>query len=127
MDAYVIEEAPDRALTVAASYLEKDAHVWYTTFKKTTTMNTWPELRASLINRFSPLNKILAARDKLSKWKQMRYVADFITDFPQIILYIPDITEAEKVDRYCRGLKSHIWEALCTKEYERVEDVMTDA
>lgn len=127
MDAYVIEEAPDRALTVAASYLEKDAHVWYTTFKKTTTVNTWPELRAALISRFNPLNKTLAARDKLSKWKQMKDVASFNSDFLQIILDIPEITEAEKIDRYCRGLKNSIWEVLCTKEYERVEDVMTDA
>lgn len=127
MDAYVTSEEPQRALVVAASYLEGDAHIWYTNYKKTENVTSWSQLRTALLARFSPLNKTLTARDKLSKWRQVKDVASFNSDFLQIILDIPDITEAEKVDRYCRGLKTHIWEALCTKEYQKVESVMTDA
>lgn len=127
MEAYVAAEPPERAFTIAVSYLEGDAYTWWDSYKKTQPITSWQELRTALLARFSPLNKTLAARDKLSKWRQLKDVATYNSDFLQILLDIPDITEAEKLDRYCRGLKTYIWESLCTKEYQKVESVMTDA
>ena len=127
MDLYVSEEEPQRAFTVALSYLEGDAHSWYTTYSATSPLFTWEQLREALIRRFSPLDKTLSARDKLAKWRQMKDVSAFNTDFLRIVLDIPDITESEKMDRYQRGLKSYIWEVLCTKDYDNLEAIMTDA
>ena len=127
MDLYVSEEEPQRAFYVALSYLEGDAHSWYTTYRSAHTVNTWPELKSALIRRFSPLDKTLSARDKLAHWRQMKDVGTFNADFLGIVLDIPDITESEKMDRYSRGLKSYIWEVLCTKEYTSLEAIMTDA
>ena len=50
-----------------------------------------------------------------------------IASFQSIVLDIPKITMPEKIDRYSRGLKSYIWEALCTKQYDTVEALMLDA
>ena len=127
MELYVHDEAPDRAFAVAVSYLEGDAHTWYQTYKTTRNVATWEELKEALLKRFNPLDKALAARDKLARWRQVKDVTSFNRDFRQILLDIPDISEAEKLDRYTRALKSHIWEPLCTKNYETLEDCMTDA
>ena len=127
MDLYIAEENPQRAFAVALSYLEGDAHSWYITYSSSNPISTWNELKEALIRRFSPLDKTLSARDKLATWRQMKDVGTFNTDFLRIVLDIPDITEAEKMDRYVRGLKPYIWEVLCTKEYQTLENIMTDA
>ena len=127
MNLYIAEEDPQRAFTVALSYLEGDAHSWYRTYSSTSPLGTWPQLKEALLRRFSPLDKTLSARDKLAKWRQMKDVSSFNTDFLRIVLDIPDITESEKIDRYTRGLKPYIWEVLCTKDYTNLEVIMTDA
>lgn len=127
MDLYTQGEDADRAFAVAVSYLEGDAHTWFQTYKTTNEVRTWEELKEALLKRFNPLDKTLAARDKLARWRQVKDVSAFNRDFLQILLDIPDISEAEKLDRYTRGLKSHLWEPLCTKTYETLEQCMTDA
>ncbi|GAB0493809.1 hypothetical protein MMPV_005095 [Pyropia vietnamensis] len=88
----------------------------------------WQTLREALKNRFNPLNKVQAARDLLHKWKQVKDVSSYNKSFQSIILDIPDITVAEIVDRYSRGLKPYyIWEVLCLKQYESLEAIMLDA
>ena len=77
--------------------------------------------------RFNPLNRADKTRDKLHKWKQTKDVASFNADFQRILMDIPDITPAESMDRYKRGLKNYLWEALCLKHYTSLEDMMTDA
>ncbi|GAB0492695.1 hypothetical protein MMPV_003964 [Pyropia vietnamensis] len=87
----------------------------------------WRALREALKNRFNPLNKVQGARDLLHKWKQVKDVSSYNKSFQSIILDIPDITVAEIVDRYSRGLKPYIWEVLCLKQYESLEAIMLDA
>ena len=124
---YTQGEAEDRAFAVAVSYLEGDAHTWFQTYKTANQVDTWEDLKEALLKRFNPLDKTLAARDKLARWRQVKDVASFNRDFLHILLDIPNIAEAEKLDRYTRGLKPHIWEPLCTKTYETLEQCMTDA
>lgn len=127
MDTYVEGENPETTLRVAISYIEGDAFSWLESFRLVNEINTWEQLKEALVRRFSPLDKAIAARDKLHRWKQVKDVESFNSDFMSILIDIPDIAEAEKLDRYSRGLKSYIWEALCTKTYQRLEDLMTDA
>lgn len=84
-------------------------------------------MKAALVKRFSPLHKTLSARNKLATWRQLKDVSAISTDFLRIVLDIPEITEYEKMDRYSRGLKSHIWETLCTKEYNPLQAIMAGA
>ena len=80
-----------------------------------------------MIYRFGTLHKEKIARDKLARWKQVKDVATFNEDFNKILLDIPDIGTKDQIDRYSRGLKPYIWKALCTKEYEKLSDLMRDA
>ena len=127
MDSYVGSEDPREARDIALTYLEGEAFSWWTSIGVKSNIDTWQRLRDHLKHRFSPFNKQETARDKLHKWRQNRDVSQFNADFQRIVCDIPDITEAEAMDRYKRGLKSYIWDALCLKRYETLEAMMTDA
>ena len=106
------------------SYLEGSAHEWVIGLRNTEgglLITTWSILKDALRQRFEALNKVKIARDKLSKWIQLKDVASFNEDFQQIILDIPGISVDEQIDRYCRGLKSYIWKEMCTKEYKTLQ------
>lgn len=127
MDSYVRLTDPDEACRIASTYLDGEAFTWWHTYSRATAVPDWTTLRAALIRRFSPLNKAQAARDKLHSWRQVKDVGTFNRTFLSVLLDIPDITEAEKIDRYSRGLKRDIWQALCLKTYSDLEALMTDA
>jgi hypothetical protein len=90
-------------------------------------MTSWVALTEALSKRLSPLNKAKLARDKLSRWRQLRDVPSYNTDVLKIILDIPHIGLDEQIDRYARGLKSYIWYELCTTDYTSLEAPMRDA
>jgi Retrotransposon gag protein len=90
-------------------------------------MKSWVALTEAITKRFSPLNKIKLARDKLSRWRQLRDVPSYNTEFLKIILDIPHIGLDEQIDRNARGLKSYIWSELCTTDHTSLEALMRDA
>lgn len=67
------------------------------------------------------------ARDNLHAWRQIHDAETFNKTFLSVVVDIPDITAAERSDCYTRCLKRDIWEALCLKNYTKLENVMTDA
>ena len=127
MDFYVRLSDPDDACSIACTFLDGEAFDWWKVCSQTTAVPNWESFRSALIRRFSPLNKTQVARDKLHSWRQIKDVGTFNRTFLSVLLDIPDITEAEKIDRYTRGLKRDIWQALCLKTYSDVESLMTDA
>lgn len=127
MDSYVSATDPKDACRIACTYLDGEAFTWWHSYSQSTTVPNWTALRTALLRRFSPLNKIQAARDKLHSWRQIKDVGTFNRTFLSVVMDIPDITEAEKIDRYSRGLKRDIWQALCLKTYIDLESLMTDA
>lgn len=127
MDSYVRTSSPGEACRIACTYLDGEAFNWWHTYRVQTDVPDWTSLRNALIRRFSPLNKVQAARNKLHSWRQIKDVATFNKSFLSIILDIPEITEEEKIDRYSRGLKREIWEPLCIRTYTELEALMMDA
>ena len=130
MENYLGGLSQEQGFHVALSYLTGNAHEWWIVYEKTAegqTVQSWGALRNALIHRFETLNKEKIARDKLARWKQVKDVPTFNDDFNKILLDIPDIGVKDQIDRYSRGLKSYIWKALCTKEYETLADLMRDA
>ena len=118
-DAHIQNVEDHQALTIAISYLADGAHEWWIVFKETEpglSVKTWPDLKAALVSRFDILSKEKIARDKLAKWKKLKYVASFNEDFQKILLDIPKISIDEQLDRYLRGLKSYIYRDVCTRE-----------
>lgn len=89
--------------------------------------STWEELRQHLLKRFSPINKVKSARDRLAVCRQNNSVSQFNEEFQKIIMDIPNISPEEAIDRYLRGLKRQIQTELCTKEYENLNDILSDA
>lgn len=79
------------------------------------TVAAWDALCAPLIRCFSPLNIELAAPDKLHSWRQTKDVGTFNESFLSVLFHIPDITMAEKIDRYIRGLTRDTWQTLFIK------------
>jgi hypothetical protein len=57
---------------------------------------------------FVPQDSLRRARDRLRKLYQKRSVASYISEFRNIALTIPGITEEEQFDRFCEGLKPEI-------------------
>ena len=132
MSSYVYGQPDDHAFSIAITYLSGDAHDWFIANQMAATaagypMMTWTALIEALSKRFNPLNKTKLARDKLSRWRQIKDVQTYNTDFLKIIIDIPGIGLDEQLDRYSRGLKPYIWSDLCTTDYKNLEDLMRDA
>lgn len=66
---------------------------------------TWEVLRDRLINHYAPSSAATAARDKLADLNQEGAVAVYTRKFMAYRLEVPDMQEAEAMDRYLRGLK----------------------
>eukprot|EP00170_Pyropia_yezoensis_P004230 contig_17377_g4241 len=127
MDTNVPNPTTDEALIMATSCLQGNAISWWQAYAEESDVTDWPTLRAAPRLRFNHLNRVQTARGHLQTWKQMKDVKSYNESFQSIILDIPDMSMAEKIDRHVRGLKSYIWEALCLKHYDTLDDVMRDA
>ena len=66
---------------------------------------TWEYFRAAVAAAFVPDDHVRRTQDKLRKLKQTTTVAKFLSDFRNIVLTIPDISDGEKWDNFCAGLK----------------------
>lgn len=121
--------ADGEKLAIAVSYLTGSAHEWYICTKvlEESPVLSYDGFCGAISKRFNPIDKVRTARDKLAKWRQIKSVQIYSQSFLEIIMDLPTITEDEKIDRYCRGLKTYIWEELCTKAYTSLDDVMNDA
>jgi Retrotransposon gag protein/Zinc knuckle len=129
MTSYSHGLSDQQAFSIATTYLTADAHDWFIANETSATaaghpMTSSVALTEALAKRFSPLNKVKFARDKLSRWRQLRDIPPYNTDFLKIILDIPQIGLDEQIDRYARGLKSYIWSELCTTDYNSLEALM---
>ena len=97
---------------MTSSYLHGHALEWLIVHKQTvegSAITTWSQLKDDLIQRFQTLNKKKITRDELARWRQMKNVVQFNTDFQKTILDISDISFAEQLDRYICDLRPYIW------------------
>ncbi len=62
-----------------------------------------------LIAEFVPLNFRREARNKLRGLRQQASVDDYVTEFRNTELHIPNMADDEKFDRFCEGLKPEIY------------------
>jgi hypothetical protein len=78
MTSYIHGQSDQQEFSIAITYLTTDAHNWLIANKTSATasghpMTLWVALTEALSKRFSPLNKVKLARDKLSRWRQLHY------------------------------------------------------
>lgn len=93
----------------ASSFLSETAAIWWFTLVQTNMIpTTWQDFKQSLLGEFLPEDHVRRARDRLKRARQTSFVAKYISEFRNIILTVPDLTEGEKFDRFIDGLKSSI-------------------
>ena len=106
LDPGLVISEPNR-VKVAASFLTDKALQWYQwhTVENGHIFSTFSEYEAALTLEFNVLNPTKKARDELAALKQTESVATYVSSFRAITLRIPDLSAAEKMDRFIRGLK----------------------
>ena len=96
-------------IAFATSYMTSTAATWwYTLVASNSAPTVWEEFKNAVTREFVPFDSIQRSRDKLRRLTQRFSVAAYLAEFRNIILTIPHMTEDEKVDRFCQGLKPQI-------------------
>jgi hypothetical protein len=110
-------------LMYATSLLRGNACTWYQTLLErarnlqpgnlyVSAFASYADFKHQLTTRFGDVNSTQRARDKLAVLKQTSSVLKYATDFSNLCLRIGHVDEAEKLDRFVRGLKPHIFQHL---------------
>ena len=90
----------------ASTFLAGTAAVWwYTMVQSNQTPATWADFKVAITREFVPEDHVRRARDKLRKLRQTGSVSKYLSEFRNLVLTIPDVTDGEKWDRFCSGLK----------------------
>ena len=96
----------------ATSRLEGAAQTWWFASRDRLLGGTWEEFKNEMAKEFQPILPEWDARRRLKKLKQQRSVQEYTRLFREIILYIPDMSDGEKIDRFVDGLKDNIKRAI---------------
>jgi Retrotransposon gag protein/Zinc knuckle len=124
--------AEDQRPKLAATYLDDKAGTWWMHLVSQQPNNnadaiTWQMFHDGLLTAFKPVNSKKIARNKLAGLKQTHSVQKYNDEFRTICRDIDDISEAEKLDRYMRGLKPSIRERVELSLPTTVNDAMSKA
>lgn len=93
----------------ASTFLTKNATVWlYTLVLGNKVPQCWEDFKKAIQSEFVPQDHVRRARDRLRKLHQTTNVSKYISEFRNLILTIPDITEGEKFDKFLSGLKYEV-------------------
>ena len=96
-------------ISFAATFLTGTASAWWYTLVETNAIPaTWDAFENSIAQEFVPFNSVQRSRDKLRRLFQKTSVSSYLSEFRNVVLMIPGMTEGEKVDRFCQGLKPQI-------------------
>ena len=96
-------------ISFAATFLSGTAAAWwYTRVGSNTVPNTWNDFENALLQEFVPFDSVQRSRDKLRRLVQRTSVSVYLSEFRNITLTIPGISEGEQVDRFCQGLKPQV-------------------
>ena len=78
---------------------------WMRTFLGAGPLPEWRVVREELLKMFAPISEQQQARDRLASLKQRNSVGAYSSQFLQLLLLLDTLPEAEKIDRFARGLK----------------------
>jgi CRISPR/Cas system CSM-associated protein Csm4 (group 5 of RAMP superfamily) len=93
----------------ASSFFKGAAQTWWRSLEMNRRApDNWEEFERQLKAQFAPIDELEELRDQLANLKQFRSVVDYNTEFTNLILQITDLSEAEKINKYKRGLKDHV-------------------
>ena len=84
------------------------ANWWYMLVQAGQAPVQWESFKTALRNEFVPQNSERRNRDKLRVLRQTASVAGYLTAFRNLVIAIPGMNEAEKLDRFTAGLKNEV-------------------
>ena len=128
-DYYVSSFAKeDTRLRYVVNYLQGKAASWWTSTKADlekagTPITTWSEFKEALRDRFQPVGSAVLAREALDRSQQKGSVASYTEHFYRCMTYIKDMSVADQVHQYGRGLKKEI----CQEVIREQPDTLADA
>lgn len=111
----------------ASMLLDGAAQLWYESRHArldATQRRDWDSFAESIRAQFEPVNSNKTARDTLSKLVQKGPVQTYCSQFNLAFLQVTDMTEAEAIDRFVRGLKVSIQTEVDLKEPKTLEEAM---
>ena len=124
----------NKKIMIAATYLVDRAATWWRNVAEnakasgiTPCNGSWSVFKERLIQTFRPVNHVKLARDKIATLKQYSSVAKYNDEFISLCMQIPDMGEADKLDRYVRGLKYKVKRDVELAEPKTVEEAMNKA
>lgn len=115
-------------VTVASSLLKGTAaNWWYMLVQSGQAPGTWEEFCGAVRNEFVPQDSVRRARDRLRGLVQKTSVSTYLSMFRNIVIAIPGMSEDEKLDRFCAGLKPQVRLEVLKGNPETLNDASTIA
>ena len=121
----------------AASFLRGAAVTWWRAHRlavsnqslasPTRPITKWSEFSGELMTHFKPLNAAKIARDKLHRIRQTGSVVQLTYLFNTLCADVPEMNEAEKMDKFRRACKPVIQQKLELEEPETLFDMQAMA
>ena len=107
-----------------------DAALWLRVkYPTPTSLNaeTWTTFKQVLLDAFRPKDFNRRARDKLAACTQTGSVMGYAAAFQRALLGCTDVSPAEALDKFVRGLKSNIQAEVVFREPVDLEDAVVIA
>ena len=115
-------------VSLASSYLSGTAASWwYTKIAANSVPTTWRDFESAVVKEFIPRDSVQRARDKLRRLVQKTSVSTYLSEFRNVILAIPGMTEGEQVDRFVQGLKNQVKLEVLKSGTQSMEEASTIA
>ena len=89
--------------------------------------DTWEDFKRCMRARWDLINVSQVNRDKMNRLKQLASVQDYTQRFLSLAAEIDDMSEADKRDKYFRGLKPHIQRVLAVQGIEDLPSMIAAA
>ncbi|CAI7787961.1 unnamed protein product [Closterium sp. NIES-53] len=93
-------------------------------FCETAQYITWDAWCARLRARFEPIAASISARQKLRTWRQLGSIKDYTSGFLALCEKVGYMHEAERVDRYVRGLKPDISHEIMLRGLSNFNEIL---
>ena len=120
----VVPDEPSRVAMVGLQ-LSGDAVHWYQhQYPDHPPINT-ESLFADMVDAFVPIDRSVFARTALAELSQSGSVEVYIERFRSLCLQIPDLSEAEKLDKFLRGLHQNIYKEVFLRAPKTLDSAMS--
>src|SRR3954464_14308814 len=104
---------PDaKRIPFAATFFKDHAALWWRSYYRSidwaANAPNWAAFLVALRQQFTPVNTALSAYDRLQRLSQKFAINDYNHQFRAIMLELPDMDQATRMDYYLKGLKDSI-------------------